>query len=119
MSTGKNYDCIWPTGCANSSRCIKASMCIARWQAANKDKLFPDGPLTVEEDVKIIEDPMKTLIREVIAEGREKREFKQSVRKHLIKTGTGNREVISMRIRESHKRIDRYWRQIEAEEGIS
>jgi len=64
---------------------------------------------------EITEDPMKTLIREVIAEGRELREFKQSVRKHLIKTGTGSREVISMRIKESHKRINAYWKEIEAE----
>jgi len=66
---------------------------------------------------KLKEDPMKTLIREVIAEGRKRKEFKQSVRKHLIKTGTGNREAISLRIKEAHKRIDRYWKEIKAEEG--
>lgn len=33
-------DCFWPTGCANSQRCKEAGLCIARWQNANKDKLF-------------------------------------------------------------------------------
>ena len=65
---------------------------------------------------KLKEDPMKALIREVIAEGRDKKEFKQSVRKHLIKTGKKTRQATSMRIKESHKRIDAYWKQILAEE---
>lgn len=64
---------------------------------------------------KLAEDPMKALVREVIETGRKKREFKKSVRKHLIKTGTGTREIISMRIKESHKRIDIYWKQIQGE----
>ena len=64
---------------------------------------------------KLKEDPMKTLIREVIAEGRKRLEFKKSVKKHLIKTGTGNRQAISIRIKEAHKRINAYWKQIEAE----
>lgn len=68
---------------------------------------------------KLKEDSMKALIREVIADGRKLREFKQSVKKHLIKTGTGNREVISMRIKESHKRIDRYWKQILTEKKVN
>ena len=67
------------------------------------------------ELVAITEDPMKTLIREVIAEGRKRDEFKKSVRKHLIKTSTNTRELTSLRIKESHKRIDRYWKEIKAE----
>ena len=64
---------------------------------------------------KLEEDPMKTLIREVIADGRKRDEFKKSVRKHLIKTSTNTRELTSLRIKESHKRIDRYWKEIKAE----
>jgi len=70
------------------------------------------------EPVTITEDPMKTLIREVIADGRERDEFKKSVRKHLIKTSTNTRELTSLRIKESHKRIDRYWKEIKLEEKI-
>ena len=68
---------------------------------------------------KLKEDPMKGLIRQVIAEGRKRKEFKQSVKKHLIKTGTGTKCVISIRIKEAHKRIDGYWKQIKAENGVS
>lgn len=64
---------------------------------------------------KLKEDPMKTLIREVIAEGTNKLEYKKAVRKHLIKTGKKTRQATSMRIKESHKRIDAYWKQIKAE----
>lgn len=71
---------------------------------------------TPTSSTKLKEDSMKTLIREVIETGRKKREFKQSVKRHLIKTGTGTREIISMRIRESHKRIDKYWKEIVSEE---
>ena len=51
MSKGNIYNCVWPSECANSERCSKAGMCIARWQSANKDKLFPsstsgDKPMT-------------------------------------------------------------------------
>lgn len=115
MSTGKDYDCFWPTGCANSKRCSKAKICIARWQNANKDKLFPDS---TKPSTRIKEAPIKTLVREVIAEGRKKEEFKKAVRKHLIKTGKNTREATSMRIKESHKRIDRYWKEI-LEEKLS
>ncbi len=68
---------------------------------------------------KLAEDPMKTLIREVMAEGRERREYKQAVRKHLIKAGTGGREVIRIRIKAAHKKIDAYWKQIESELGVN
>ena len=67
------------------------------------------------EPIPITEDPMKTLIRKVIAEGRKKKEFKRSVRKHLIKTGKGTREATSVRIKESNTRINKYWKEIKAE----
>ncbi len=35
--------CFWPTGCANTMRCAVANMCIARWQNANKEKLFSNS----------------------------------------------------------------------------
>lgn len=66
-------------------------------------------------ETKLKEDPMKTLVRKVIAEGRKLKEFKQSVRKHLIKTGKNTREATSLRIKEAHKRIDTYWKQIKDE----
>lgn len=57
---------------------------------------------------------MKTLIREVIAEGRKRKDYKAAVKKHLIKTGKGTstKETINLRIKEAHKRIDRYWKEI-------
>ncbi len=67
----------------------------------------------------ITEDPMKSLIREVMATGDTKDEFKHKVRKHLIKTTPdktfAQRTVTSKRIKEAHKRIDTYWKEIEAE----
>ena len=80
-------------------------------------KMIKTVDTQLEKQIK--EDPMKGLIREVIAEGRKRKEFKKSVKKHLIKTGTGNRQAISMRIKEAHTRIDTYWKQIKAENGVS
>lgn len=40
VSGSPKRECFWPTGYANSERCSKAGQCIARWQNANKDKLF-------------------------------------------------------------------------------
>ena len=73
----------------------------------------------MSDTVSITEDPMKSLIREVIATGETRAEFKAKVRKHLIKTTPdktfAQRTITSKRIKESHKRIDAYWKEIEAE----
>ena len=87
---------------------IRCHKCSAVLNTCNCD--FPES-----EDTIPTEDQMKSLIREVIAEGRKRKEVKKSVKKHLIKSGTGTRETIAMRIKESHKRIDKYWKEILAE----
>ncbi len=64
---------------------------------------------------KIKEDPFKTLVREAIASGRARKDFKRDVKRHLIKTSTSTREITRLRIKSSHSMIDRYWKAIKAE----
>ncbi len=64
---------------------------------------------------KIHEDPLKTLVREVIASGRARKDFKRDVKRHLIKTSTSTREITRLRIKSSHSMIDKYYRDILAE----
>ncbi len=63
----------------------------------------------------IKEDPLKTLVRGTIANGTQRKEFKRSVKKHLIKVSTSTREITRLRIKASHSMIDRYWKAIKAE----
>ncbi len=67
------------------------------------------------EDMDIVEDPLKTLVRGTIANGTQRKEFKRSVKKHLIKVSTSTREITRLRIKASHKMIDKYYRDILAE----
>ncbi len=64
---------------------------------------------------KIHEDPLKTLVREVMGSGRARKDFKRDVKRHLIKTSTSTREITRLRIKSSHRMIDKYWRDIHAE----
>ncbi len=64
---------------------------------------------------KIKEDPLKTLVREVMGSGRQRKDFKRDVKRHLIKTSTSTREITRLRIKSSHSMIDRYWKVVRAE----
>ncbi len=79
------------------------------------DTIEPSKVGKLADPTKIKEDPLKALVREVIASGRARKDFKRDVKRHLIKTSTSTREITRLRIKSSHSMIDKYWKAIRAE----